>query len=103
MRIIVKLAGPLRREVPDLKAGEKELELPEGTTISEAVESLGLGERVRMLLVNGRPQLEDRPLIEGDRLFLIPPQLAYNMYVATGFLAPKVREDIRRKRAEEQG
>lgn len=103
MRITIKVAGPLRKEVSGLSAGEKELDLPEGTTITEAVESLGLGERVRMLLVNGRPQLEDRPLAEGDRLFLIPPQLAYNMYVATGFLAPKVREDIRRKRAEGQG
>lgn len=97
MRITVELAGPLRREVAGLAAGEKELDLPAGARVSQAVEALGLAGRVRMLLLNGRALLEDRELAEGDRLFLIPPELAYNMYVATGFLSPMVREEIRRK------
>jgi len=100
MRITVKLAGPLRKKVTGLTAGQKELELAEGTTVSQAVESLGLGDSVRMLLLNGRPILQDRALGEGDRLFLMPPELAYNMYVATGFLSPKTREDIRRRQKE---
>jgi sulfur carrier protein ThiS len=96
MRITVKLAGPLRKEVEGLRQGELELELAAGSTVGQAVERLGLGSRVRMLLLNGRPLLEDRELAPGDRLFLMPPELAYNMYVATGFLAPGAREDIRR-------
>jgi sulfur carrier protein ThiS len=102
MRITVKLAGPLRKEVEGLKAGELELELPDGATVGQAVERLGVGARVRMLLLNGRPLLQDQELAEGDRLFLMPPELAYNMYVATGFLAPGAREEIRR-RGEDQG
>jgi sulfur carrier protein ThiS len=101
MLILIKLAGPLRKEVPGHQQGELNLELPAGTTVSGAVEALGIKDRVRMLLLNGRPQLEDRELVEGDRLFLMPPELAYNMYVATNFLSPMVREEIRKKQKEE--
>jgi sulfur carrier protein ThiS len=100
MLISIKLAGPLRKEVQGHDKGELGLELPEGTKVSGAVESLGIAERVRMLLLNGRPLLDDRELVEGDRLFLLPPELAYNMYVATGFLTPMVRDEIRKKRGE---
>lgn len=95
MNITVKLCGPLRKMVQGHHLGELALDLETGTTISQAVESLGISDQVRMLMLNGKAALEDRPLNEGDRLTLIPPQLAYNMYVATGFLAPKVRERIR--------
>lgn len=100
MRISIKLAGPLRKDIEGHQQGELELDLPQGTTVSAAVEALGIKERVRMLLLNGMPQLEDRELEEGDRLFLMPPELAYNMYVATGFLSPMARDEIRRKRGE---
>ncbi len=101
MLISIKLAGPLRKEVEGHDKGELNLELPQGTTVSGAVEALGIKERVRMLLLNGRPLWEDRELVEGDRLFLMPPELAYNMYVATGFLSPMAREEIRKKQEEE--
>ena len=100
MLISFKLAGPLRKEVEGLTQGEISLELPEGTTVSAAVDALGIKDRVRMLLLNGRPQLEDKELTHGDRLFLMPPELAYNMYVATNFLSPMAREEIRKKQAE---
>ncbi len=102
MLISIKLAGPLRKEVQGHKKGELELELPEGTKVSGAVVALGIKDRVRMLLLNGRPLLDDRELVEGDRLFLLPPELAYNMYVATGFLSPMARDEIRRKRGEKE-
>ena len=101
MLISFKLAGPLRKEVEGLNQGEISLELPEGTTVSAAVDALGIKGRVRMLLLNGRPQLEDKELTDGDRLFLMPPELAYNMYVATNFLSPMAREEIRKKQSQE--
>jgi sulfur carrier protein ThiS len=101
MRISIKLAGPLRKEVQGHENGELDLELPEGTMLSKAVDALGIKGRVRLLLLNGRPQLEDRELVEGDRLFLMPPELAYNMYVATNFLSPMARDEIRKKQKEE--
>lgn len=97
MKVVVKLCGPLRKMVKGHEFGELTLDLDPGTGVSQAVESMGLTDEVRMLMLNGKAALEDRPLVEGDRLTLIPPQLAYNMYVATGFLAPKVRQDIREK------
>lgn len=100
MFISIKLAGPLRKEVQGHEQGELSLELPQGTKVSGAVEALGIKDRVRMLLLNGRPLLDDRELVEGDRLFLLPPELAYNMYVATGFLSPMVRDEIRKKQGE---
>ena len=102
MRIAIKLAGPLRKEVEGHQQGELDLELPDGTTVSGAVDYLGIRDRVRMLLLNGRPQLEDKELVDGDRLFLMPPELAYNMYVATNFLSPMAREEIRKKQGEEK-
>jgi sulfur carrier protein ThiS len=101
MLISFKLAGPLRKEVEGLEQGEISLELPQGTTVSAAVDALGIKDRVRMLLLNGRPQLEDKELKDGDRLFLMPPELAYNMYVATNFLSPMAREEIRKKQSQE--
>ena len=97
MRITVKLAGPLRQEVQGLSGGEKVLELAEGATVSQAIETLGLGGKVRMLMLNGKALKEDAALAEGDRLMLLPPSLAYNMYVATSFLAPSVREQIKKQ------
>ncbi|BEQ16681.1 MoaD/ThiS family protein [Desulfoferula mesophila] len=97
MQITVKLAGPLRKQVEGLVGGEKTLELAQGTTVSQAIEELGLTGKVRMLMLNGRPLQKDAPMMNGDRLMLLPPSLAYNMYVATNFLAPSVREDINKK------
>ncbi len=101
MEITVKLCGPLRKLVQGHHQGEMVLDLAEGATIGQAVESLGISDQVRMLMLNGRAVQDDRPLAPGDRLTLIPPQLAYNMYVATGFLAPSVRRRIKQDEGAE--
>ena len=101
MDITYKLCGPLRKMVQGHQAGELVLDLPDGTTISQAVEAVGLKGEVRMLMLNGKAQLNDVALSPGDRLTLIPPQLAYNMYVATNFLSPMTRDEIRRKQKDE--
>ena len=97
MRVTVKLAGPLRKEVQGLIDGEIILELAEGTKVSQAIDALGLTGKVRMLMHNGKALKQDTVLTEGDRLMLLPPSLAYNMYVATNFLAPSVREQIKKQ------
>lgn len=98
MQITVKLAGPLRKKVGGLTNGEKQLELAEGTTVSQAIAALGLAGQVRMLMLNGKALFKDQALQPGDRLMLLPHALAFNMYVATGFLAPEVREEISKKK-----
>ena len=65
--------------------------------MSQAIEALGLGGKVRMLMLNGKALKEDAALAQGGRLMLLPPSLAYNMYVATSFLAPSVREQLKRE------
>jgi molybdopterin converting factor small subunit len=97
VRVTVKLIAFLRKMVEGHEYGLLTLELPEGTTVSQAVEGLGIAKEVRMLLLNGKACLDDKALKDGDHLTLIPPQMAYNMYVATNFLSPMVREDIRKK------
>lgn len=96
MKVTVKLAGPLRKKVSGLVNGEIQLELEPGTRISQAIEKLGLAGQVRMLMLNGRAVKQDKPLEPGDRLMLLPPALAFNMYVATGFLAPDAREQVKK-------
>ena len=96
MQITVKLAGPLRKKVSGLVNGEIQLELNPGTLVSQAIEELGLGGQVRMLILNGKALKKDKPLGDGDRLMLLPPALAFNMYVATGFLAPDAREQVKK-------
>ncbi len=100
MQITAKLSGPLRKEIEGLQNGEISFQVPEGTMVTGAIEALGLTGKVRMLMLNGKAVLHDTELHDGDRLALLPPSLAFNMYVATGFLAPAVREDIRKKRGE---
>ena len=100
MKVTVKLIAFLRKLVEGHEYGALTLELSEGTTISQAVESLGITKEVRMLLLNGKACLDDKELVDGDHLTLIPPQMAYNMYVATNFLSPMVREEIRKKQGE---
>jgi sulfur carrier protein ThiS len=95
MEITFKLCGPLRKMILGHVDGELKLQVAQGATVSQAVEQIGLTDKVRMLLHNGKALLHDTALADGDRLTLIPPELAYNMYVATGFLSPTVREKIR--------
>ena len=70
MRISIKLMGSLK---PQHTGGC--LEFPDGTTIAQAIDSLGVSPAsVQVCTVNG--QLEhnrDRLLADGDELVLLPP------------------------------
>lgn len=99
MHITVKVGGPLRKLVAGLVAGELSLELARGARVSDALLALDLGgDKVRVLMLNGRAIHADVELNEGDRLGLFPRELAYNMYVATNFFNPLARKDIEDKK-----
>jgi sulfur carrier protein ThiS len=71
MRVTVKRAGRLGRKAPP---GTEEMSLPEGTTVAEVIERLGLrpGE-VWLTTVNEKFAKEDQRLQGGDVLVLVPP------------------------------
>jgi sulfur carrier protein ThiS len=51
----------------------REYEAPEGATVADVVEQLGLTGEPRITFVNGRHAPDDHVLSEGDRLALFPP------------------------------
>ena len=71
MEISVRLLGNLRRHAT---AGPLQIEIREGTTVTEAIELLGLRPGEVWLAKLGEQLVEmNRPLREGDELLLIPP------------------------------
>ncbi len=55
-------------------AGETLLSVPEGTTLQELLERLGIPPTVEVVaLVNGKRAAAQTPLASGDRLTLFPP------------------------------
>ncbi len=86
MTVRIKLGGPLRERVSGHIDGEMDLDLPEGSRVSDALAALGLSlDQVRVMMLGGRPVTDDVELRQGDRLALFPPELAFNMYVAINF------------------
>jgi sulfur carrier protein ThiS len=84
MQIQAKLFATLIRVVPDrirehypqsVRAGSPlEVELPEGSTLADLVEHLGLpAEKVRVIFVNGRIRQRDTVLAAGDEVGIFPP------------------------------
>ncbi len=69
MKVKVKLFATFREG----RFGERIHELPEGTTVSEVIAGLGLGERPSVIFVNNRHATPARVLEEGDSLALFPP------------------------------
>ena len=74
MRITVRLHTILRRETPEGIVDRVELDLPEGSSVAQAVAQLAIERRPRtmLLVVNGKIVPEDRLLAEGDELRLVP-------------------------------
>lgn len=93
MRVTVLLGGPLRNE-----AGEKrqqfEVKLQPGSRVEDLLPRLGLpGDRIKMIMVNGRGATLYTEISEGDRVALFPPELAFNTFVSLGFR----RESVERR------
>jgi len=73
--VYVRLFATLRRHFPDLQVGETmPVELPEGATVGQLIEHLGLpaGE-VKTVFVNNRIREMESPLVEGDKVGIFPP------------------------------
>ncbi|GAB4284523.1 MAG: hypothetical protein Kow0067_06530 [Coriobacteriia bacterium] len=75
MHVDVALFAHLAAFQPDGQGGRapRSFELPEGTTIAEVIETLGLPDQPRVVFVNGRHAEEDAVLHDGDRLAIFPP------------------------------
>ena len=84
MQIQAKLYATLIRVVPDrisarypqsVRAGAPlDIELPEGSTLADLVDHLGLPpEKVRVIFVNGRVRQRDHVLTAGDEVGIFPP------------------------------
>ncbi len=75
MRIKVKLFATLRRYYPELGVGEgMEIELPDGATVGQLVNRLGLpADHVRVVFINGIARDESYILSDGDEVGMFPP------------------------------
>ncbi len=75
MQVEVRLYATLRRYLPDLKAGQGfSLNLPEGTTVADALAALGVPvDDAKQAFVNDQAVAWDFVLREGDSLRVFPP------------------------------
>ncbi len=69
MNIKIKLFASLRKFGPD----EQVVELPENTTVDDAVHFLNLPQMALLKIVNGEHRPANHPLKDGDELALFPP------------------------------
>jgi len=74
MQITVRLHTILRRETPQGIVDRLTLDLPNGSTVGQAVERIDMPTRPRtmLLVVNGKIVQGDHVLAEGDELRLVP-------------------------------
>jgi sulfur carrier protein ThiS len=74
MHITVRLHTILRRETPQGIVDRLTLDLPDGSTVGQAVERIDMPTRPRtmLLVVNGKIVQGDHVLADGDELRLVP-------------------------------
>lgn len=75
MEVKVKLYATLRRYQPQLRLGEAlTLSLPEGTTVGQLIEKLGIpANTVKTTFIRGRIVEPDQVLNDGDEVGIFPP------------------------------
>lgn len=75
MRVEVRLFATLATFLPpDGRDGAAELEVPEGSTVSEVTHRLGIPpDLARVVLVNGRDVGTEAPLAARDVVTIFPP------------------------------
>jgi sulfur-carrier protein len=74
MKVEVRVFATLRRYLPELGISEpKLLEVPEGTTLDEIREIVGLpAKEVKVIMVNHLQADPENPAHDGDRITYIP-------------------------------
>jgi len=74
VHVEIRVFAALRRYLPDLDIGEpKRLQVPEGTTLDEIREQLGLPpSEVKVIMRNNRQAGEKDVAQDGDRITYIP-------------------------------
>jgi molybdopterin synthase sulfur carrier subunit len=75
MKIDFRLFASLSRYLPEQRTGNLcTMEIPDGTTIGELLQRLGVPADVRkIIIVNGVHAGESQSLKEGDRIGVFPP------------------------------
>ncbi len=74
MRVKVKLFGPLREKLPPEKRQIPiEVEVPEGATVQDVANLLGIGNVGAVILVNDQESHRGKQLNEGDVVSFFPP------------------------------
>lgn len=74
MHVQVKLFSRFRDVLPREAHGEASLDLPAGATLERLLAHLGIAEPVKLLTVNGQREGSlQRPLAEGDLVYIFPP------------------------------
>lgn len=74
MRVEVRVFATLRRYLPDLGIGEaRVMDVPDGTTLDEIREILGLpAEEIKVIIVNHLQAEPEDLAADGDRITYIP-------------------------------
>jgi sulfur carrier protein ThiS len=73
MNIHVKLFSRFREHLPAGTRGEATLDLPDGVTVADLLNHLGISARVHLVSVNGHPEPDrDRVLHRDDEVRIFP-------------------------------
>lgn len=73
MQVHVKLFSRFREHLPREARGEATLDLPDGATVGDLLDRLGIVRRVQLIAINDQPETDRaRVLREGDRVRVFP-------------------------------
>ena len=73
MRVHVKLQSRFREHLSSEAKGEATIELPDGVTVDRLLQHLGIGSRVKLIVVNGERETDrGRVLCDGDAVRIFP-------------------------------
>jgi len=73
MQVHVKLFSRFREHLPREVRGEATLDLPDGATVADLLDRLGIVRRVQLIAINDEPETDRaRVLHEGDRVRVFP-------------------------------
>lgn len=73
MGVHVKLFSRFREHLPAEAKGEATIELPAGATVDHLLQHLGIGSRVKLIVVNGERETDQRRVLcDGDAVRIFP-------------------------------